>query len=104
MNCRRARSTCFSWACLASVLLVPAMRGLAAQRREPLLPQVKLPHGYYWREMYVPQPTSGPSSVVVGTVGETSLRDFNSAVADSSSESQKQKGLAAYAAVGSSRK
>src|SRR5437867_1246737 len=62
MNCGRARTGC-SGACLASVLLVPAMRGLAAQRREPLFRQVKLPHGYYWREMYVPQPTSGPSSV-----------------------------------------
>jgi len=30
--------------------------------REPVLKQVGLPHGYYWREMYVPQVTSGPSS------------------------------------------
>ena len=31
-------------------------------QREPVLKQVGLPHGYYWREMYVPQVTSGPSS------------------------------------------
>jgi dolichol-phosphate mannosyltransferase len=43
---------------------------------------------------------SDSSSVMVGTVGETGLRDLSSA----SSEGQKQKGLAAYAAVGSSRK
>ena len=30
--------------------------------REPVLKQVDLPHAYYWREMYVPQVTSGPSS------------------------------------------
>src|ERR1700719_2039314 len=44
----------------ASLLLgvVPAM----AQRR-PVLPQVDLPHSYYYREMYLPQLTSGPSGV-----------------------------------------
>ncbi len=30
--------------------------------REPVLKQVALPHAYYWREMYVPQATSGASS------------------------------------------
>jgi len=34
-----------------------------APQREPVLAQVKVPHGYYWREMYVPQVTSGPSAV-----------------------------------------
>jgi len=36
-------------------------RDLSAQR-QPVLKQVDLPHAYYWREMYVPQVTSGPSS------------------------------------------
>src|SRR5205809_5449483 len=31
-------------------------------QRQPVLQQVALPHAYYWREMYVPQTTSGPSS------------------------------------------
>src|SRR6266850_5909265 len=31
-------------------------------QRTPVLKQVDLPHAYYWREMYVPQVTSGPSS------------------------------------------
>jgi TolB protein len=30
--------------------------------RVPVLPQVKLPHNYYFREMYLPQLTSGPAS------------------------------------------
>ena len=34
-----------------------------AEGREPVLKQVKVPHSYYWREMYVPHLTSGPSSL-----------------------------------------
>ena len=34
----------------------------AAERR-PVLPQITLPHDYYFREMYLPQVTSGPSAV-----------------------------------------
>ena len=30
--------------------------------REPVLKQVDLPHTYYWRELYIPQLTTGPSS------------------------------------------
>ena len=35
---------------------------LSAQRK-PVLPQIDLPHPYYYRELYLPQLTSGPSSV-----------------------------------------
>src|ERR1700722_12473863 len=35
---------------------------VCAQRR-PVLQQIDLPHPYYFREMYLPQLTSGPSSV-----------------------------------------
>ncbi|MFC2953705.1 CehA/McbA family metallohydrolase [Marinicaulis aureus] len=34
-----------------------------AEGREPVMKQVKVPHNYYWREMYVPHLTSGPSSL-----------------------------------------
>lgn len=43
---------------VASVICVAP---LAAQR-DTVLSQVRLPHTYYWLEMYVPQVTSGPSS------------------------------------------
>jgi Tol biopolymer transport system component len=33
------------------------------QQREPVLKQIDVPHSYYYREMYLPQLTSGPSSV-----------------------------------------
>jgi len=42
--------------------LVIAAAPLEAQR-EPVLRQIKVPHSYYYREMYLPQLTSGPSSV-----------------------------------------
>lgn len=32
-------------------------------QRQPVLPQIDLPHPYYYREMYLPQLTSGPSSL-----------------------------------------
>lgn len=49
----------------ALTLLVLAVAGGAASAagREPVLKQVALPHGYYWRELYLPQLTTGPSSV-----------------------------------------
>ena len=35
----------------------------AAAQRAPVLQQVKVRHPYYYREMFIPQPTTGPSSV-----------------------------------------
>jgi hypothetical protein len=54
-------------AALAS--LAPAA-SLFAQR-EPVLRQIKLPHSYYYREMYLPQATSGPSSAAWSPDGRT---------------------------------
>jgi len=42
-------------------VLLPAQT--VAQQREYVLNRVQVPHHYYWREMYVPQVTSGPSAV-----------------------------------------
>ena len=50
------RSLLFLTALAAAVLPVCA-------QRKPVLPQIDLPHPYYFREMYLPQLTSGPSSV-----------------------------------------
>ena len=36
--------------------------GAVQAAREPVLKQVDLPHSYYWRELYLPQLTTGPSS------------------------------------------
>ena len=44
--------------------IIAAILGIAlVAAREPVLKQVDLPHSYYWRELYIPQLTSGPSSV-----------------------------------------
>jgi hypothetical protein len=45
-------------ALLALVLTCPAFA-----ERETVLKQIRLPHNYYFREMYLPQLTSGPSSL-----------------------------------------
>src|SRR5829696_2481381 len=37
--------------------------GALTAQRQPVLRQIKVPHSYYYREMYLPQLTSGPSSV-----------------------------------------
>ena len=47
---------------VAALVLLAASAGAAADRR-PVLEQIDLPHSYYYREMYLPQLTSGPSSV-----------------------------------------
>jgi TolB protein len=43
---------------LLAISIVPARA-----EREPVLKQIALPHDYYFREMYLPQLTSGPSSL-----------------------------------------
>jgi len=46
----------------ALVALLAGPDALGAQR-VPLLTQVREPHPYYWRELYLPQLTTGPSGV-----------------------------------------
>jgi TolB protein len=45
------------------VLLVLVASVPLLSQREPVLKQIDLPHSYYYREMYLPQLTTGPSSV-----------------------------------------
>ena len=45
---------------IAVLLLAGAGAGAHAAGREPVLKQIDLPHNYYFREMYLPQLTSGP--------------------------------------------
>jgi TolB protein len=54
---KRLRGKVFVFSLLAS--LPP---GLLASQRAPVLQQIDVPHNYYYREMYLPQVTSGPSS------------------------------------------
>ena len=54
--------------CLLPVLL---LAGPVQAAREPVLKQVDLPHSYYWRELYLPQLTTGPSSASFMPDGKT---------------------------------
>ena len=44
-------------------VLASVRPGVSAAQRAPVLRQIAVPHNYYYREMYLPQVTSGPSSV-----------------------------------------
>jgi Tol biopolymer transport system component len=44
------------------LVLISLQPGIIAQRL-PVLKQIDLPHSYYYREMYLPELTTGPSSV-----------------------------------------
>ncbi|MDH5621493.1 MAG: CehA/McbA family metallohydrolase [Gammaproteobacteria bacterium] len=48
---------------LAGVLLVALYAGGVLAERRPVLDQIDVPHDYYFREMYLPQLTTGPSSL-----------------------------------------
>jgi TolB protein len=59
-------------ALVAAILAGAATLGAAAPpARVPVLGQVALPHSYYYRELYLPQLTSGPSSVAWSPDGTT---------------------------------
>jgi len=51
----KGRFILFAWFSLLSCALFA--------QRVPVLNQISLPHNYYFRELYLPQLTSGPSSV-----------------------------------------
>ncbi|MBI4169857.1 MAG: PD40 domain-containing protein, partial [Acidobacteria bacterium] len=50
--------------------LSPAHAKQVSAQRESVLKQIGLPHHYYYREMYLPQVTSGPNSVSWSPDGE----------------------------------
>jgi TolB protein len=58
----RISNEAVSGAALLCLVLFSCVLPAGAQRR-PVLSQIDLPHPYYYREMYLPQLTSGPSSV-----------------------------------------
>src|SRR5579864_5841433 len=62
-----ATTTWLSAATLAALLNT----GPAYAQRQTVLKQIDLPHNYYFREMYLPQLTSGPSAVAFSPDGRT---------------------------------
>jgi dipeptidyl aminopeptidase/acylaminoacyl peptidase len=65
-----------SFSLLAAVLLsAPASQAVAD--REPVLKQIAVPHNYYFREMYLPQLTTGPSSLSWSPDGKSLVYSMN---------------------------
>lgn len=60
---RTLRRTLRRSALIVAALSLFAWNGTAKAGREPVLKQIDLPHSYYWRELYLPQLTTGPSSL-----------------------------------------
>src|SRR4051794_34253793 len=56
---------------LATALALLVLGGPSKAAREPVLKQVDLPHSYYWRELYLPQLTTGPSGASFMPDGKT---------------------------------
>lgn len=51
-------------------VIAAAAAAVPSTSREPVLKQIRLPHAYYYREMYVPQVTSGPTSATWSPDGQ----------------------------------
>ena len=58
------------WGAVAALAWLGATSAAAQTLREPVLKQVAVPHSYYWRELYIPQLTTGPSSVAFMPSGD----------------------------------
>jgi TolB protein len=57
------RNRHFAWSIVCVFVLLICAGAPALAQRQAVLPQIDLPHPYYYRELYLPQLTSGPSSV-----------------------------------------
>jgi TolB protein len=66
-----ARHTAALAIALASALLGVLAAPVVQAQRQPVLKQIDVPHNYYFREMYLPQLTSGPSAVAFAPDGRT---------------------------------
>ena len=58
------------WGEVLTLIILFSFSNLHAQR-VPVLNQIDLPHNYYYRELYLPQLTSGPSSVAWSPDGKS---------------------------------
>src|SRR5947208_15435624 len=56
---------------LAGLVLLSVLPVLAD--RKPVLQQIQLPHNYYYREMYLPHLTTGPSALTFSPDGKEAV-------------------------------
>ena len=57
-------------ASLRLTLISALLPAVSSAQRAPVLQQIRVPHNYYYREMYLPQVTSGPSSAAWSPDGQ----------------------------------
>ena len=66
----KRRDFCRALIAAAGAALALTFATAAFAQREPVLKQIDLPHNYYFREMYLPQLTGGPSSLAFSPDGK----------------------------------
>lgn len=71
---RKIRPLAFS---LIAVMILSTAGAPAFADREPVLKQIDVPHNYYFREMYLPQLTTGPSSLAWSPDGNSLVYSMN---------------------------
>ncbi|HNP65062.1 MAG TPA: hypothetical protein PKH39_14090, partial [Woeseiaceae bacterium] len=59
----RKTSSSLNFAAISGCLVLITLAGFASAERRPVLDQIDVPHNYYFREMFLPQLTSGPSAL-----------------------------------------
>jgi len=64
------RAAVAKWGLIPSLLLALFVGAVSDAARAPVLGQIDLPHNYYFREMYLPHLTSGPSAVAWAPDGQ----------------------------------
>ncbi|HVP70900.1 MAG TPA: hypothetical protein VMS45_06205, partial [Gemmatimonadaceae bacterium] len=62
---------------LSALVTLALAAAAAAQQRDGVLPQVNEPHPYYYHEMYLPQVSTGPTSVAWGPSGHELVFSMN---------------------------
>src|SRR5579862_6459295 len=60
-----------AFAAVAIAISVAAGAHTESAQRRPVLDQIEVPHNYYYREMYLPEATTGPSAVSWSPDGRT---------------------------------
>src|SRR3954466_16247162 len=66
--------------CCATILGLIASAVSVQAQRAPVLRQIKVPHSYYYREMYLPQVTSGPSGATWSPDGKELIYSMQGAL------------------------
>ena len=68
-DCAQARQTIIATLSVFAICILAGIALPAYAARKPVFAQIDLPHSYYYREMYLPQLTTGPSALTFSPDG-----------------------------------